>query len=87
MSVLYSSDAGFFISHEQFINKCYLNLSEDSMHVKYKTKKELFKIITPYKSNNSSTKTRKRKLQNEYNNRASQIMQEEVSSTFLNKYT
>lgn len=79
MSVLYSSDAGFFISHDQFINNCYSNLSEDSMEVRYKVKKELFKIITPYKSNNMPTKLRKRKLQNDYEeDRTSEIMQKEV---------
>lgn len=67
MSVLYSSDSGFFVSHEQFINTCYFNVSEDLNKVPYKLKKELFKILTPYTANNSSTKSRKRKLPDAHN--------------------
>lgn len=64
MSVLYSTDIGFFISHAMFINACYLNVSDNVTKVNYELKNELFKIDTPYSSHsNLEAKQRKRPLQ------------------------
>lgn len=79
MSVLHSSEHGFFISHAQFIDACYCNVSDNSAEVKYKLKNELFKIDTPYKSNgNLLSKHRKRNFQ-QNNDVLLDKLQEEVS--------
>lgn len=79
MSVLYSSENGFFISHAQFINACYCNVVDNSTEVKYKLRNELFKIDTPYKSDgNLLSKHRKRTFQ-QNNDVLFDKLQEEVS--------
>lgn len=79
MSVLYSSDTGFLISHDQFINHCYSKIFENSEEVVYKMKKELFKIVTPYSVSNPLFKAKKRKLPND-SIKPCEILQEDVSS-------
>lgn len=78
MSVLYSTDTGFFISHAKFIDVCYSQVHENSTEVGYKLKSELFKIYTPYKTSDKLlSKQRKRYVYQSDENHNK--LQEEVS--------
>lgn len=77
MSILYSNDIGFFVSHVKYINECYTNTFENSTQVKYMLKDELFKIDSPYNNPNKESISRQRKRK--YNEDRSLEKVQEVS--------
>lgn len=64
MALLYQSDIGFFISHQELIQKLYENVynSITDEYSSYKLKEHLFSINSPYKPHGKKQRKQKRKI-------------------------
>lgn len=76
MSVIYSSDLGFYISHEKFIQQCYNNVSDQDTIESFTLTPSIFKINNQFAACNVKNRSKKRKS-NDFNE-LNAALQEEV---------
>lgn len=62
MSVVYSSDIGFYVSHEKFILQCYKNVTNQDVVKSFVLKPSIFKINNQFTATNVKSRHKKRKL-------------------------
>lgn len=61
MSILHSSNCGWFISHSELIQNCYNKVKVDENQCRFKLNENLFKIVSPFQDLNKKNLNRKRK--------------------------